>query len=622
MTTIGYYPVIHHPITDYETVQECLRFAEEGTAEIGQEYTILTFDLGVCMKAYPLVWNHVDRYDKHIILIGTFHLICAYFRVIGKKMEASGLTDVLLEAGLVGSGTVYGVMSGKNYSRAMLCHKIVVESLERLLLKYFLDIKNETELFDNLPEISKDRLSHLKSHPSKDKLESVVGDEDIVKYIDRYIAFRKSVEDGEMGKTAQFWLSYMNAVWLALQLHEAVKANDIMLYMECIYRMPDLFFAYDGQNYARYLTMFSMMMANINHTHPGALDLLKHGAISVARSMVPGCRTDVDKTMEETFMKHSKAHGGASGIGLSGIVNNEAAYQRWVLTTHQRSQYVSALFALAGMQLDASNIRHKDLYKAEMKRSQEYVNKTMDAFNNFVNPFDSTIDKERLYNISSGAAVSSDIERDLLKAEKIGAKSRHEFIDERLKKGEKFFDPIKRQHLKMMAHAQKTVKLTSSQSKVIEYKHQGNVVMHLLVKSQENNIDIGEVMKFCLTPLPYCIGTADSYLAKTNKANSFTYITKGIQDAPVPSLDVLTIEDGNALFYYLKSVPDNFTQICEKLYNMTGSRGDVLVSTDTYKKGSVKSLERQRRGISEKLIVKGPKTKKPHNWNTFLNNDE
>ena len=34
-------------------------------------------------------------------MIGSFHLICAYLKMIGKKMNESGLADVLLEAGLI-----------------------------------------------------------------------------------------------------------------------------------------------------------------------------------------------------------------------------------------------------------------------------------------------------------------------------------------------------------------------------------------------------------------------------------------------------------------------------------------------------------------------------------------
>ena len=98
LTTIDYYPVINHPITDYATVQECLRYSEEATKEVGQEYTLTSFDLGVCMKAYPLIWNNPEKYQKHIIMIGTFHLVCAYFKMIGKKMDGSGVSDILLEA--------------------------------------------------------------------------------------------------------------------------------------------------------------------------------------------------------------------------------------------------------------------------------------------------------------------------------------------------------------------------------------------------------------------------------------------------------------------------------------------------------------------------------------------
>ena len=68
-TAIDYYRVIHHPITDYKTVQQCLFYAEQATKEVGQDYTITTFDLGVCMKAYPIIFNHPERFKKHIVLI-------------------------------------------------------------------------------------------------------------------------------------------------------------------------------------------------------------------------------------------------------------------------------------------------------------------------------------------------------------------------------------------------------------------------------------------------------------------------------------------------------------------------------------------------------------------------
>ena len=130
---------------------------------------------------------------------------------------------------------------------------------------------------------------------------------------------KQGIRNRSLGKTAQFGASYMDHVWLVLQLNEGVKTNELLLYFHNIHLMPVLFFSYDCQNYACYLTMSSVLLANIDDTHPGALDLLKRGAISVAGSMIPGSREDVSRTIiEETIMEDSKAHSGASGTGISG----------------------------------------------------------------------------------------------------------------------------------------------------------------------------------------------------------------------------------------------------------------------------------------------------------------
>ena len=87
-----------------------------------------------------------------------------------------------------------------------------------------------------------------------------------------------------------------------------------------------------GQNYARYLTYFSMFMLNLETTHPGATELIKGGAFSAAWSFIPGNRTAVDKTIEETIVKYAKSRGGSGSTdaGLTGLQTNYGAYQRWV----------------------------------------------------------------------------------------------------------------------------------------------------------------------------------------------------------------------------------------------------------------------------------------------------
>ena len=99
----------------------------------------------------------------------------------------------------------------------------------------------------------------------------------------------------------------------------------------------DLFFSFDGQNYARYLCYFSLFLFNIVKTDP---ELLKLDAISVARSFIPANKCTVDKTIEETFMRHAKsqADSGRRRADISGLLINYEAYRRWARTAHERSR--------------------------------------------------------------------------------------------------------------------------------------------------------------------------------------------------------------------------------------------------------------------------------------------
>ena len=123
---------------------------------MSQENTITTYDLGVVMKALPIIWNDPERYNKHVILVGTFHLLCAYMKMLGEKMAGSGLSDILLEAGLISGGSLTGVMSGKRYERALHCHKTMLESLEKLLFARF-------SRDQPLPQLDQDSLAKLEA---------------------------------------------------------------------------------------------------------------------------------------------------------------------------------------------------------------------------------------------------------------------------------------------------------------------------------------------------------------------------------------------------------------------------------------------------------------------------
>lgn len=213
------------------------------------------------------------------------------------------------------------------------------------------------------------------------------------------------------------------------------------------------------QNYARYLTMYSMFMLNLADSHPEAYALLKKSGFSVARSSIPGCRVPVDMTIEQTMNRHAKTKGGLIGFSM-----NKSAYYRWCVTKHTKAKYVEATLDIAGLNNNEFS-KHKTARPVEIKRSENEVENVMKAFNNFCNPFDEEF-SQGLYCLSSGSRIPPDVETDLLNVEQFGKNARDEFINDRLvEKKKSFHDPIHKSKLKTFTTQHATKKLTTSSKK-------------------------------------------------------------------------------------------------------------------------------------------------------------
>ena len=135
--------------------------------------------------------------------------------MIGKKKEGSGFSDVLMEAGLISSGSLNGVISGKNFSRASNCHKVMFESLSGLLFEAFMKVQDED---------TRQKLEDTFACPLESAQVLVTSAD--APLVEKYFEFCDSVRDGFLGKTAEFWLSYMDHVSLTLLLTRSVKSND------------------------------------------------------------------------------------------------------------------------------------------------------------------------------------------------------------------------------------------------------------------------------------------------------------------------------------------------------------------------------------------------------------
>ena len=103
-----------------------------------------------------------------------------------------------------------------------------------------------------------------------------------------------------------------------------------------------MYFAFDHQNYARYVPVYLINLMNLRASHPSATELLESNGFSVSRSSVPKSRNPVDITIEQTINRHAKSQG-----GIIGFSRNYSAYYRWSTTRHFRTHYTEAALRVA-----------------------------------------------------------------------------------------------------------------------------------------------------------------------------------------------------------------------------------------------------------------------------------
>ena len=99
--------------------------------------------------------------------------------------------------------------------------------------------------------------------------------------------------------------------------------------------------------------------------------MLESGAIGIARSLTPGNLTEVDKTIEIELMKWLESSCGAGGAGITGLLTNEGAYQRWIIGASERAKYYTDMMQMCGslilrvMQVGSIGRPHLLIYNAQ-----------------------------------------------------------------------------------------------------------------------------------------------------------------------------------------------------------------------------------------------------------------
>ena len=138
-------------------------------------------------------------------------------------------------------------------------------------------------------------------------------------------------------------------------------------------------------------------------------------------------------------------------------LTNSSSVLKWCLNRSEQAKNSKALVSIAG--LGMANDSYKPLRPSQILKSESLVNQVQEVLRNeYIDPFDHTLDKTKLYNLSSGIPLDVETTKDILDIPNTGVRLAEEFWEKRLMaKTLDFHAPITQNKYQSFSKALKTV---------------------------------------------------------------------------------------------------------------------------------------------------------------------
>ncbi|CAD6231327.1 GSCOCG00012217001-RA-CDS [Cotesia congregata] len=398
---VSYLTPINLSPTNTSVVYETLLMSNKVAEECYVKYVHVTYDLQIAKVAFSIQSTEQPVFDNLFMHLGMFHAMIAYVKTIGKFIDNCGLINVMKSSGLIASGSLNGFLLGTHLNRCRRLHPIVSAGLQIVHFKTFLD-KEKIIISDLIMEQINNLTNSKSTNP---QIES----EELLDLLERYEIYRNQTLEERHGKIAQF--------------------------------------------YAIYIYIYINLLINVENIHPGLTAELESEFIGIRRTDKPFCRIPIDLTLEQTINADALRN-------ISSMTNSISARQRWAKSHALRTADISHV--LNDVKLKAPEKVSTDLKKSVMSKNNQQISNFLTSLNKYINPFDSTLDHDKLYNITSGKNAAPEIEEFLLNVEKIGDDARKTFITECIEYPERYSLPIKRQKVQTFVNTVKKKKVAVS----------------------------------------------------------------------------------------------------------------------------------------------------------------
>ena len=92
-------------------------------------FTLVVGDYPVYKMILELKSENPTKFSKHVPFIGAFHVQMSYIYAIYKRFKGSGISDLLVAAGVIADGSVDHALRGKHFNRGLRCLRLFYETL-------------------------------------------------------------------------------------------------------------------------------------------------------------------------------------------------------------------------------------------------------------------------------------------------------------------------------------------------------------------------------------------------------------------------------------------------------------------------------------------------------------
>lgn len=467
---------------------------------------------------------------------------------MGKFIESSGIGQLMIDSGLIADGSLRGIVGGTHFNRCKKIHPIAALAFKVIHFNHFLEnyvgssgieILLLEEVVDNLTFENRTHETETTKLQLKDIL-------------DRYRAYTEDTREGKHGCTAQFVLKYIDLIKNYQLFEYAIRTSDLNLYICAARKMCSLFFIFNHQNYARWLTKNIDDLVNIDQSHPGLREYFENGALSVRRTSKNFCRSPVDLTLEQTI----NANAANKLTGISSFTNSIYARQRWCETHSIRKVIITHLFEY--LKLDESSEHSTN--DRQNKVFTKQVEKFMKEVQTNIDPFCEDLNRSKLFNLSTGKAAADETVEFILKAETNGIAKMEEFIIECRDDESRFYKPIRKNVINNFANEIFKRKGTSKET-VDEAQHERNILGQILCLAMRDSINLDVVLSFPLTPFPYSLANLDGTMMKGSKNNeliSLLMAKDGFEHMCSSGIHDVEVIDGFYLLSILNDTPTKY----------------------------------------------------------------